>query len=147
MTALAADPDGSIWVGSYIGIGRYWPGTGQWAYYNAGRILRTGVGMASDSITSLQIDRRTSPRTASGASERSAPRALGMMQNVQWKEQPSCTFTKARVRSTDARPSTAPSSGLAVIASTPDRVGRAAARPSSPSASPGPTPCRAPACW
>ena len=55
--------------------------------------------------------RRTSASTASGASDRSAPRARGMMQYVQKNEQPSCTLTKARVRSTDARSSATPSSG------------------------------------
>ena len=48
-----------------------------------------------------------------------------MMQYVQWNEQPSCTFTNARVRSTDALSSAMPSMGLA--ASTPESVGSAAA--------------------
>ena len=57
-----------------------------------------------------------------GARLRSAPRARGMMQYVQWNEQPSCTLTKARVRSTEARSSAMPSMGLA--ASTPESVGQ-----------------------
>ena len=70
--------------------------------------------------------RRTSASTTSGGSDRSAPRARGMMQYVQKNEQPSWTLTNARVRSTEARSSAAPSSGAAATASTPDSVGSAA---------------------
>ena len=47
-----------------------------------------------------------------------------MMQYVQWNEQPSWTFTNARVRSTEARSSAAPSRSPAVTASTPESVGQ-----------------------
>ena len=82
--------------------------------------------------------RRTSASTTSGARERSSPRARGMMQYVQWNEQPSWTLTKARVRSTETRSSAMPSMRpSAATASTPDSVGRAASSgacgPSSPS--------------
>ena len=43
--------------------------------------------------------RRTSPSTSSSARERLGPRTSGITQKLQLKEQPSCTFTKARVRS------------------------------------------------
>jgi ligand-binding sensor domain-containing protein len=58
VTALAADPDGTIWVGSYVGIGRYNPATKEWTYY-----YHRTHGLADDSISSLQIDTRTEPRT------------------------------------------------------------------------------------
>jgi ligand-binding sensor domain-containing protein len=56
--ALAADPDGSIWVGTWIGLGRYQPATGGWTYYYS-----FTLGLPSDYIRSLQVDTRTSPRT------------------------------------------------------------------------------------
>ena len=58
VTALAADPDGTIWVGSYVGIGRYNPSTKKWIYY----YQRTHE-LADDSISSIQIDTRTNPRS------------------------------------------------------------------------------------
>ncbi|MBI5544675.1 MAG: hypothetical protein HY901_12355 [Deltaproteobacteria bacterium] len=56
--ALAADPDGTIWVGTYVGLHRYDPTARTWRSY----YWRT-VGLPNDEIHSLQIDRRTAPRT------------------------------------------------------------------------------------
>lgn len=50
VTALATDDDGSIWVGSWIGIGRYFPDSDDWIYYNV-----MTPGLPTDEIRSLQI--------------------------------------------------------------------------------------------
>ena len=59
IASVAADPDGSIWVGTHTGLGRLDPETGGWT------IMRhlTEARLPTDEIMSVQIDTRTTPRT------------------------------------------------------------------------------------
>jgi hypothetical protein len=59
ITALALDPDGSLWIGTgWAGLARYRAaGGGAWTYY------AEGAGLPSNAITALAIDATTSPRT------------------------------------------------------------------------------------
>lgn len=73
VTALATDTDGSVWVGSWIGIGRYFPDSDRWVYYNV-----MNPGLPTDEVRSIQIDTRGGGRKvyvgrASGISIYSGP--------------------------------------------------------------------------
>jgi hypothetical protein len=60
MYAVAADPDGTVWVGSRLGLDRWDPATGKIFHYGA------DAGVPDGLVRHLDVDTITSPRTVVG---------------------------------------------------------------------------------